>query len=113
MRIHTPMRRSASQRRAFTLVELLVAISILAMLAALSLSMLRNVAEYARIDRTRTQIARIDTYIMERYNSYLTRTVPIRPPAGTSPQQAALLRLYAVRELMRLELPDHQTDLDY
>jgi len=111
MRIIIPTRRPTRTPRAFTLVELLVAISILAMLAALSMSMLRNVAEYARVDRTRTQIARIDTYIMERYNSYLTRTVPVRIAADHTPQVAMYVRLVMVRELMRMEMPERISDL--
>lgn len=97
--------------RAFTLVELLVAISILAMLSALGLAMLRNVSEYARIDRTKVQVARIDTYVMERYNSYLTRTVPVRIYNDHTPQVAAYVRLVMIRELMRMEMPERITDL--
>ncbi len=109
----THHRRSAASRQGFTLVELLIAITILAMLSALSMSMLRNVAEYSRIDRAKVMVKRLDSYVMERYNGYQTRTVPIRFAAGTSPQVAAQTRLQAIRELMRLELPDRQGDLDY
>jgi hypothetical protein len=48
---------------------------------------------------------------MEKWESYRTRALPIRIPAGTSPRVAAAMRLNAIRELMRMELPDRVTDV--
>ena len=48
---------------------------------------------------------------MERYEGYRTRAVPIKIAVGTDPRTAAFLRLTALRELMRLEMPERISDL--
>lgn len=97
--------------RGFTLMELLIVIMILTLLAGLSLSALAGATEVAREQRTRAIIAKIDQLIMERYEGYRTRAVPVRVPAGSNPRVAAQFRLNALRELMRLEMPDRISDL--
>ena len=97
--------------RAFTLMELLIVMMIMTLLAGLALSALAGAMELAREQRTRVIITKIDQLIMDRYESYRTRAVPIRVAPGTSPRAAAELRLNALRELMRLELPDRISDL--
>ena len=57
-----PLHRRA---KGFTLVELLVSISIITLLAAMILVALAGVQENAKTDRTRAQIARIDALISE------------------------------------------------
>ena len=99
------------QFRAFTLMELLIVIMILTLLAGLTLSALTGATEMAREQRTRAIITKIDQLIMERYESYRTRALPIRIPPGSAPRIASELRLNALRELMRLELPDRISDL--
>ena len=47
---------------------------------------------------------------MQRYESYLTRRVPISMQ-GLTPAQAAQDRLYAIRDLMRMEMPDRVNDI--
>jgi hypothetical protein len=91
--------------------ELLIVMLIIAVLAALALTALQGAAEEARADRTRVIIAKLDQLIMQRYDSYRTRPLPIRVPSGSSPQLAAAIRLAAIRDLMRLELPDRKTDV--
>jgi prepilin-type N-terminal cleavage/methylation domain-containing protein len=108
--------RNPQLRRAFTLMELLVVIMIIALLASLAMMALAGAAESARADRTRSIINKIDQLIREKYESYRTRAVPLRvPPALSTTAQgarySARVRLYAVRELMRLELPDRISDL--
>src|SRR5690606_1599205 len=66
--------------------------------------------EEARAARTRAQIQKIHELLMIHWESYRTRPVPIRTSAA-APQQAAQLRLLALRELMRMELPDRITDV--
>lgn len=95
----------------FTLMELLIVMLIIAVLAALSLAALQGTAEEARADRTRSIIAKLDQLVMQRWDSYRTRPLPMRVPPGTSPQVAAGFRLAGVRDIMRMELPDRKTDL--
>jgi prepilin-type N-terminal cleavage/methylation domain-containing protein len=118
-------------RPAFTLTELLITISIIALLAGLGLAALGGATELAREQRTGTMIDKIDQFIRERHEEYRTRAVPIKMP--TSPTQYpafyalpvyrdaqnniavsrgnAMLRLLALRALMRMELPDRRTDI--
>lgn len=96
---------------AFTLIELLTVISIIGLLASMVLFALFSVQEAARAKRTRAQIAKIHELLSTRWESYRTRPMPIRIPAGTPPRQAALARLLALRELMRMEMPDRISDL--
>jgi prepilin-type N-terminal cleavage/methylation domain-containing protein len=109
--------RSAQSRsrRAFTLTELLVVMGIIAILAGLALSALSGATELARAQRTRAIINKLDQLIMDRYESYRTRAVPVpratRTAAMASPRIAALNRLNVLRELMRMELPDRVSDV--
>jgi prepilin-type N-terminal cleavage/methylation domain-containing protein len=117
-------------KRAFTLVELLVTIVIVGMLAMMSMAALRVVQSSARISRTQATIAKIDTYIMEQYESYRARRLPFNPTSGayaaipsiqdpldptrrlyfTDPEVAGR-RLDVLRDLMRLEMPDRWNDV--
>ena len=102
-------------RRAFTLTELLMVMGIIAILAGLALSALSGATELARTQRTRAIINKIDQLIMDRYESYRTRAVPVpqamRQAAQNNPRVAAQNRLNALRELMRMELPDRVSDV--
>ena len=114
MLLHSALRTPRSAlwpRSAFTLMELLIVMMIMTLLAGLALSALAGATEAAREQRTRAIIAKIDSLIMERYESYRTRAVPVRVQAGSTPRVAAQLRLNALRELMRLEMPDRISDL--
>lgn len=103
--------RSRPPRPAFTLVELLVVIIIITILASIAMFALYGVREDARERRARAQIAKLHELIMERWEGYRTRPIPVAVPPGTDPRAAAALRLNALRELMRMELPDRITDL--
>lgn len=98
-------------KRAFTLPELLIVITIIAILSALGFSAFAGATQMAREQRTNSQIAKIDQLIMERYEGYRTRAVPVKILPGTKPLYAAQSRLFALRELMRMELPDRRTDI--
>jgi prepilin-type N-terminal cleavage/methylation domain-containing protein len=107
---HSALRIPHSQS-AFTLLELLIVILIISILASLALSALGGATEAAREQRTRAIINKLDQLVMEKYESYRTRAVPIKIPPNTAPRVAAQMRLFALRELMRLELPDRIYDL--
>jgi prepilin-type N-terminal cleavage/methylation domain-containing protein len=95
----------------FTLVELMIVMSILVILAGLTVAALRGAVNEARAARTRAIIKKLDQLISERWEEYRTRAVPVRLPAGTHGLVAGRVRLYALRELMRMEMPDRITDV--
>lgn len=99
------------RRRAFTLLELLVVIMILGILASITTFALWDSLEEARAARTRAQIQKIHELLMLRWETYRTRPLPIRTSA-TAPETTAQLRLVALRELMRMEMPDRITDVN-
>jgi prepilin-type N-terminal cleavage/methylation domain-containing protein len=103
--------RSMHTKRGFTLVEMLMVIAIIAILAAMAIAALAGANEQGKRQRAETQIARIDQMLSERWNSYRFRQLPIRIPANTAPLAAATFRLNAVRELMRMELPQRLSDV--
>ncbi len=107
-------------RRGFTLVEVLIVVVIIALLAALSMGALRKAQESARVTKTKATIAKLNDLVMQRYESYFTRRIPLNTSSlvtsgGTplSAYQSALVRLYAVRDLMRMEMPERWTDVTY
>jgi prepilin-type N-terminal cleavage/methylation domain-containing protein len=95
----------------FTVIELMVVVSIMALLVAMGLSAFNAAVAQSKISRTKVIIAKLDQLIMDRYESYRTRPVPIRAPAGQDPRLSARYRLNALREIMRLELPQCQEDI--
>ncbi|MGQ9607285.1 MAG: type II secretion system protein, partial [Thermogutta sp.] len=97
-------------RSGFTLTELLVAITIIAILAGLVWAGVARARETARIAKTKSTIAKINQVIMERYDSYRTRRVPI-DIRGLPPRDAAKVRLWAIRCIMAWEMPDRAGDV--
>lgn len=97
-------------RRGFTLVELLVTIVILGILAGMVSGAVIVARQSARVAATKATIAKLHNILMARYESYRTRRVPI-DTSGMTPHQAAQARLLALRDLMRMEMPDRWTDL--
>jgi prepilin-type N-terminal cleavage/methylation domain-containing protein len=120
-------------RRAFTLVELLVTIAIIAILAGIGLSALWASGEAAKASRSTRTVTLLHNALAAEWEGYLTRRVPIRRwvyfdfATGTekpvnpdmngvsqeTEAQFALRRLEAKRQLMRMELPDRYKDLTY
>lgn len=99
-----------SVRYGFTLIELLVVIMIIGILAAMSLSAMNAAKNSASEARTKATIAKINTFIMEKYASYQHRRVPV-DLLGIDPKKAAATRLAAIRELQILEMPDAVEDI--
>lgn len=137
--IVSPNRRF--HRSAFTLVELLITISVIALLASTLLFALYSAQETARTQKTKSLIAKLDSIIKAKHESYKTRRVPISLGADTftdrnsngvrdfgeplindwngdgswnasvDPQLAAKIRLDCLRDQMRMELPDRWSDI--
>ena len=101
----------SNRRKSFTLIELLTAIAIVATLAAFMLVGLYSATQMAKMSRTRSQIGRLSELIMAKWELYQTRPLPIKFTANSHPKAAAQLKLGALRELVRLELPDRKNDL--
>ena len=95
----------------FTLIELLVTIAIIGIMAGLVFGALMAARESGREAATKATIAKLNAIIMRRYESYMTRRVPIQIPPGTTPAVAAQMRLDAIRDIMRMEMPDAATDI--
>ena len=128
-------------RRAFTLVELLIVMLIIAVLAMLAWGALAGAAEQAKESRTRSIVMKLDNLVMQRFDGYRTRPLPIPRFSGQPPKSepftdanangfwdsgepfidsnnsggynrgAAFSRLMAIRELQRCELPERISDL--
>lgn len=99
------------KRQAFTLTELLVVMMILGVMAGLALAGMAGAVNLAKEQRTRAIIAKIDQWVGSQYEDYRTRTVPINSNPNFTPAMMSRARLYALRELMRMELPDRVTDI--
>lgn len=100
------------KRAAFTVTELLIVMLIMGLLVGMSFSAFNSAVAHSRTSRTKVVIAKLDQLITEKYESYRTRPVPIRNAAGVDPRLAAQNRLYALRELMRMEMPNTRADVN-
>lgn len=108
-------------RRGFTLVEMLVTVTILAILAAFVYGAMSAAETTAKTAKTRATIAKLHRLIMARYESFKTRRIPIdfsfradtgapiNPPLSAG--EMADVRLDAIREIMRQELPERLSDI--
>ena len=92
-------------RRGFTLVELLVTIAIIAILASTMLVALQSSQQTARKSKSEAVVNKLHNVIIERWESYRTRRLPLA--AGASRRA----RLSALRNLMKAEMPDRYRDL--
>src|SRR5262245_384343 len=70
---------AAGLRSAFTLVELLITVAIIAIMASTLLFALVRAGEAAKAQKTRSLIAKLNNIIMAKYESYKTRRVPLPP----------------------------------
>ncbi len=106
-------------RKGFTLIELLVSISIIGIMAGMVLYALAGAQTDARVARTRGTIQKINEIVLQKWEEYRYRPVGISIPdnwnrvAAVPPRHAARFRMLALRDTMRLEMPDRITDLLY
>jgi prepilin-type N-terminal cleavage/methylation domain-containing protein len=108
--LHSDTRSKRRHRSGFTLPELLVVIAIIGILSSAMMAGMASVTAKAKEDRTRALIARIHSLLMEKWQGFETRRLPV--PPGMSPAIASETRLAMIRELIRLELPDRMTDVE-
>jgi prepilin-type N-terminal cleavage/methylation domain-containing protein len=100
------------RRRGFTLVELLIVMIIIAILAGILLGALQRARQAARAAATKATITKLNDIIMGRYEKYYTRRVALPAfPANTRRNVIVQTRLHAIRDLMRMEMPDAYTDI--
>ncbi|MEM8945068.1 MAG: prepilin-type N-terminal cleavage/methylation domain-containing protein [Planctomycetota bacterium] len=113
-----------------TLIELLITITIVSILSAAFLGTSNLAMESARAARTKTTIGKIHGLLMEKWSEYATRRVDVNPEVIQAVDQNVVsnfgnsgngkrirgiamadLRLLALRELMKLEMPDRWSDI--
>lgn len=109
-------------RRGVTLTELLIVIGLMAFLSSIALVGLWEAQEVARESRARSQVQRIEALLMERWDDYASRAVPLRisrvniaAASKTSSNSDRFgyerARTNALRETARFELPDRKEDV--
>lgn len=89
-------------------------IAIIGVLTSMSLMVLADAANSSNASRTKVQIRKINNYVMDRWESYETRQIRLNRSQSSlpsDPKDAAQVRLYALRVLMRMELPDRMSDI--
>ena len=93
------LRSRAMRRRAFTLVELLVTITIISILAGMILGALHAARNSAREAATKATIAKLNTIIMRRSRVVYDATGTDCDPARNLAGRRVLMRLNAIRDL--------------
>lgn len=109
--LHRTQHRLPDRSRGFTVIELMTVMLILSLLVAMSLGAYSAAVNHARVSRTKVIIAKLDQLIMDRWESYRTRPIPLRG-TGTSARLSSERRLWALREIMRMELPNTRADVN-
>lgn len=114
MMLSTCTQRYRGPRHSFTLIELVLVLAIISILAAAVLSAMYGVVEEAKVARTKAQVAKLHELIMSQLEGYGTRAIRLDIPQRTTESVAKLAttRLWAIRDLMRMEMPDRITDLN-
>jgi prepilin-type N-terminal cleavage/methylation domain-containing protein len=109
---HDSISNSTRSSRGFTLVELLVVLIIIAILGTVIMFAMFSAQEAARSAKTKNLVSKLNALVMQRYESYIDRRVPLPAPVNKLEQSTFhFRRLQALRELMRMELPDRWTDV--
>jgi prepilin-type N-terminal cleavage/methylation domain-containing protein len=99
----------------FTLVELLMAISIIVILSTLTIAVLRSAEDDARASRTKSVLANVRTVIQRRMEAYETRRLPFRLDdvgVTTDLDQMREIRKRMLAEWFRAEMPTQLADLE-
>lgn len=107
------MGAEVEKRNGFTLVELLITVAIIGIMASMIVFAMFSAQEAAREQKTRMLITKLNNIVMQRWESYRTRRVPIQftnAEAKNAPL-AAKMRIDCLRDLMRMEMPDRWSDV--
>jgi prepilin-type N-terminal cleavage/methylation domain-containing protein len=117
----------------FTLVELLIAIAIIAIMSGMVMFALAGAREDSKRAKTKATIEKINAVVMQKFEEFRYRTIklpiprrftqrnfglaaiPGRPEAAPllRPRRVAEIRTILLKDYMRMEMPDKQTDLLY
>jgi Tfp pilus assembly protein PilE len=95
-----------------TLVELLVTITILAILGSAILFASASANRAARVAATRAKVASLHSLLMEKYDEFRTRKVDVQS-RQTDWRIVTANRLAGLRMLMRMEMPDRWSDIAF
>jgi prepilin-type N-terminal cleavage/methylation domain-containing protein len=103
-----PVAQTARLRAAFSLVELLVVISIMLVLMAMVGAGVSAARVSQKKQATQSLIARLDEVIKQQFNTYSSRSVPATVLTGTNKSAA---RATYLRKLASAEMPDSWEDV--
>jgi len=99
---------------AFTLIELLMVITIIGILTGISVTVTRQVYHTARVAKTEATIQKLDRVLLDMYADYENRRVPSPnfsgPPEAATVTQAA--RLWFLRDMIRMEMPCNRAEIE-
>ncbi len=99
------MRKRSDRQRAFTLIELLLVMSIIAILSALGASVLASAEQDALESRSKAGIERISMVLNRKFEANTYRILPARLPGGSTPAEVRQFRDQAMAEFLRVEFP--------
>ena len=119
--------KNKATRDGFTLIELLVVISIIGFMSGMFLVAYQGASQESNIQKTRSTIQKISEVLNARMDEYINYPIALRnataalPPNmvswdGTRETVSVLRergRLLVLRDLIRMEMPDHPDDLKY
>ena len=95
-------------RVAFTLVELLVVVTIISILAATAMFVLFSAETYAREGKTRTRVTALHRLTMDVWESYASRRVNVSPtPAATFDDR----KQAAIDAMLAMDMPDRWEEI--
>ena len=112
MRRNHEQLRILAGRQAFTLVELLVVCTVIAMLVALTFFAVHKASVSAKIAKTRATIQKIEAAFQPIFEAYeeLFTVFKNRYPA-LSDEERVIIAVHFVRDLMRMEMPQNWAEV--